>query len=84
MQDYIQAFGVKPVVVVDYLQILDPPRTLKSASDKQVADYNLKRLKVLYLFSKGYRYRKNGKRYPEKPDIVISKHRSMIFVHGCF
>lgn len=47
VQDYIQAFGVKPVVVVDYLQILDPPRTLKSAPDKQIADYNLKRLKVL-------------------------------------
>lgn len=37
-----------------------------------------------YLFSKGYRYRKNDKRYPGKPDIVLPKYRIMIFVHGCF
>ncbi|MDY6272561.1 MAG: DNA mismatch endonuclease Vsr [Selenomonadaceae bacterium] len=37
-----------------------------------------------YLFSKGYRYRKNDSRYPGKPDIVLPKYRTMIFVHGCF
>lgn len=37
-----------------------------------------------YLFSKGYRYRKNDRRYPGKPDIVLPKYRTMIFVHGCF
>lgn len=37
-----------------------------------------------YLFSKGYRYRKNDSRYPGKPDIVIPKYRTMIFVNGCF
>lgn len=37
-----------------------------------------------YLFSKGYRYRKNDSRYPGKPDIVLRKYRTVIFVHGCF
>lgn len=37
-----------------------------------------------YLFSKGYRFRKNDKRYPGKPDIVLPKYKTMIFVHGCF
>ena len=37
-----------------------------------------------YLFSKGYRFRKNDKRYPGKPDIVLPKHHVAIFVHGCF
>jgi DNA mismatch endonuclease, patch repair protein len=37
-----------------------------------------------YLFSKGIRYRKNDKRYPGHPDIVIPKYKSIVFVHGCF
>ena len=37
-----------------------------------------------YLFSKGYRFRKNDKRYPDKPDIVLPKYHVAIFVHGCF
>ena len=36
-----------------------------------------------YLFSKGYRFRKNDKRYPGKPDIVLPKYQVAIFVHGC-
>ena len=37
-----------------------------------------------YLFSKGFRYRKNDKRYSGKPDIVLPKYHTVIFVHGCF
>jgi DNA mismatch endonuclease (patch repair protein) len=37
-----------------------------------------------YLFSKGFRYRKNDKRYPGKPDIVLPKYKAVIFIHGCF
>lgn len=37
-----------------------------------------------YLFSKGYRFRKNDRRYPGKPDIVLPKYHVAIFVHGCF
>ena len=37
-----------------------------------------------YLFSKGYRFRKNDERYPGKPDIVLPKYHVAIFVHGCF
>jgi DNA mismatch endonuclease (patch repair protein) len=36
------------------------------------------------LFSKGYRYRINYKKLPGKPDIVLSKYRTVIFVNGCF
>lgn len=36
------------------------------------------------LFAKGYRYRINDKKLPGKPDIVLPKHRTVIFVHGCF
>lgn len=37
-----------------------------------------------YLFSKGYRYRKNDPRLPGKPDIVLPKYKTAIFVNGCF
>jgi DNA mismatch endonuclease, patch repair protein len=37
-----------------------------------------------FLFSKGLRFRKNVKKLPGKPDIVLSKYRTVIFVHGCF
>lgn len=37
-----------------------------------------------YLFSKGFRYLKNDKRYPGKPDIVLPKYKTVVFVHGCF
>lgn len=37
-----------------------------------------------YLFSRGFRYRKNDKRYPGKPDIVLPKYNTVIFVNGCF
>lgn len=32
----------------------------------------------------GYRYRLNRKDLPGKPDIVLSRLRKVIFVHGCF
>lgn len=37
-----------------------------------------------YLFSQGFRYRKNDSRLPGKPDIVLPKYRTVIFVNGCF
>ncbi len=37
-----------------------------------------------YLFSQGFRYRKNDPRLPGKPDIVLPKYRTVIFVNGCF
>lgn len=37
-----------------------------------------------YLFSKGFRYRKNVRSLPGCPDIVLPKYRSVIFVNGCF
>lgn len=37
-----------------------------------------------YLFSEGFRFRKNDKRYPGHPDIVLPKYRTMVFVNGCF
>lgn len=37
-----------------------------------------------FLFAHGFRYRKNDKRLPGKPDIVLPKYKTVVFVHGCF
>ena len=37
-----------------------------------------------YLFSRGLRYRKNVKKLPGCPDIVLTKYKTVVFVNGCF
>lgn len=37
-----------------------------------------------YLFSKGFRYRKNVRSLPGSPDVVLPKYKTVIFVNGCF
>ena len=37
-----------------------------------------------YLWGLGFRYRLNHPRLPGKPDIVMRKYRTCIFVNGCF
>ena len=37
-----------------------------------------------FLFSRGFRYRLNHPRLPGRPDIVLRKYRTVIFVNGCF
>ena len=37
-----------------------------------------------YLFSKGFRYRKNVRTLPGCPDIVLKKYKTVILVNGCF
>lgn len=62
--------------------------------DKATRSYNMSRIKGKntkpeeivrkYLFSNGFRYRKNDKRLPGSPDIVLPKYKTVIFVNGCF
>lgn len=37
-----------------------------------------------YLFRHGFRFRKNDRRYPGTPDVVLPKYKAVIFVNGCF
>ena len=37
-----------------------------------------------YLFAQGFRYRKNVRKLPGCPDIVLPKYKTVIFVQGCF
>jgi DNA mismatch endonuclease, patch repair protein len=37
-----------------------------------------------FLYSQSFRFRLHGKNLPGKPDIILSKYKTVIFVHGCF
>jgi DNA mismatch endonuclease (patch repair protein) len=37
-----------------------------------------------YLHAQGFRFRLNLRSLPGSPDIVLPKHKTCIFVHGCF
>ncbi len=37
-----------------------------------------------FLFANGFRYRKNDNRLPGRPDIVLPKYGTVMFVNGCF
>ena len=62
--------------------------------DKATRSYNMSRIKskntkpeILvrkFLFANGFRYRLYDKKLPGKPDIVLPKYKTVIFVNGCF
>ncbi|WP_082440261.1 very short patch repair endonuclease [Bifidobacterium aesculapii] len=47
-------------------------------------DTSIEMLVRSYLFRRGLRFRKNDKRYPGHPDVVLPKWRTIVFVNGCF
>lgn len=61
---------------------------------KKVRSYNMSQIKGKntkpemlvrkYLFSEGFRYRLHDKKLLGKPDIVLPKYKTVIFVNGCF
>ncbi|MDE3235480.1 MAG: DNA mismatch endonuclease Vsr [Bacteroidota bacterium] len=61
---------------------------------KETRSYNMSRIRSRdtkpellvrkYLFANGFRYRLHVKDLPGKPDIVLPKYHTVIFVNGCF
>jgi DNA mismatch endonuclease (patch repair protein) len=61
---------------------------------KETRSYNMSRIKSKdtkpellvrkFLHKNGFRYRLHVKDMPGKPDIVLPKYKTVIFVHGCF
>lgn len=62
--------------------------------DKPTRSFNMSRIKSKdtkpelivrkFLFRRGFRYRLHDKKLPGKPDLVLPKYNTVIFVHGCF
>ena len=61
---------------------------------KETRSYNMSQIKGKntkpemmvrkFLHANGYRYKLHGKSLPGKPDIVLPKYKTVIFVHGRF
>lgn len=62
--------------------------------EPKVRSYNMSQIKATdtkpemivrkFLHANGFRYRLHVKDLPGKPDIVLPKYNTIIFVHGCF
>lgn len=62
--------------------------------NKETRSYNMSRIKSSntkpemkvrkFLHAAGFRYRLHAKNLLGKPDIVLPKYKTLIFIHGCF
>jgi DNA mismatch endonuclease, patch repair protein len=62
--------------------------------DKKTRSFNMSRIKSKntkpeiivrkYLFNKGFRFRLHLVNLPGKPDVVLPKYKTIVFIHGCF
>ena len=61
-------------------------KEIRSMNMSHIRSKNTKPEEIVrkYLFSKGLRYRKNVRKLPGCPDIVLKKYKAVIFVNGCF
>ena len=62
--------------------------------NKKTRSYNMSQIKgkntkpeILvrkFLFAQGFRYRLYVRNLPGKPDLVFSKYKKVVFIHGCY
>src|SRR6187399_1595909 len=62
--------------------------------DKATRSYNMSQIRSRntkpemlvrkFLHAQGFRYTLHNKKLPGKPDIVLPKYKTVIFIHGCF
>jgi DNA mismatch endonuclease (patch repair protein) len=62
--------------------------------NKQTRSYNMSQIKSgntkpellvrKFLHARGFRYKLHDKTLPGKPDIVLPRYKTIIFIHGCF
>ena len=64
--------------------VLTPKQRSYNMSQIHGKDTKPEELVRKFLFSQGFRYRTNDARLPGKPDIVLPKYKTVIFVNGCF
>jgi len=66
------------------MDFMTPKQRSGAMSQVRASDNKIERTVRALLHKKGFRFRKNVKRLPGKPDIVLSKFKAIIFIHGCF
>ena len=70
------------------------PQNMADVHDISTRSFNMSKIKVLdtkpemlvrsFLYSEGIRYRLYQRKLPGKPDITLSKYKTVIFINGCF
>lgn len=68
--------------------------SMADVHSKEIRSYNMSRIRNKdtkpemlvrkFLHKNGFRYRLHVKDLPGKPDIVLPKYKTVIFIHGCF
>jgi DNA mismatch endonuclease, patch repair protein len=64
--------------------IHEPETRSYNMSQIQAKDTKPEMIVRKFLHNSGFRYRLHVKELPGKPDLVLPKYNSVIFVHGCF
>lgn len=69
-------------------------RCMADVHSKATRSYNMSRIRSRdtkpellvrkFLHAQGFRYKLHDKKLPGKPDIVLPKYNTIIFIHGCF
>lgn len=67
--------------MVDKLSVADRTRLMSGIRTRDTAP-EIKVRKLLH--AAGLRFRLHRRDLPGKPDIVLTRHRTIVFVHGCF
>ena len=67
--------------MIDHLSPAERSRNMKKIKSKNTKPEKIVRS---LLHSNGFRFRLHNKNLPGKPDIVLKKYKTVIFVHGCF
>ncbi|MBX9784221.1 MAG: DNA mismatch endonuclease Vsr [Chitinophagaceae bacterium] len=67
---------------------------MSDVHDKKTRSYNMSQIRSSntkpellvrkFLQAQGFRYSLHNKKLPGKPDIVLRKYKTIIFIHGCF
>lgn len=89
---YCGWWGKEPVEIILTAQVNFT--AVADVHDKATRSYNMSRIKGKntkpemlvrrFLHANGFRYKLHDKTLPGKPDIVLPKYKTVIFIHGCF
>lgn len=64
--------------------VLTPDQRHLNMTRIRSKDTGIERLVRRILHADGFRFRLNVKDLPSKPDIVLPKYRTVVFINGCF
>jgi DNA mismatch endonuclease (patch repair protein) len=64
--------------------IMTPAQRSRAMASVRNRDTYIERLVRSALHVRGFRFRNNVNDLPGRPDIVLRRYRTVVFVHGCF